>query len=357
MNEESQPVAKDKHVTDQERQVVAAMQAEPAKDMYEQTDIFLWANNLVQYVDDLKINLYFFNKNNIVYRVNLVGEVSRQLRPLFLDDLMEFVLGGVEKGLQIRGFEEAAQEDNVLQTTHVSNVDKLMDTLRWITTQQSAIETFVDEEHDLKRMKGVIAHCTHKESGMSFYVIKNLPTNQIMKGHTAWLLKDGVFKPFDKQTALKIPGENQLLVVGQDLFVFNEAKLKSLFGYDAKSAAIATQKVAEIEANFTLSFIEGVSMQSLVKGMPAVIKKLQKIEPSLVKQQDLIDHAEEMGIDLMTDDNGRILIMDNKDMAKFVNLMNDDYIESPMTGQRYEIIKKRPLKLMSDEDRLLKEVL
>ena len=49
---------------------------------------------------------------------------------------------------------------------------------------------------------------------------------------------------------------------------------------------------------------------------------------------------EEIGVDLMTDDNGAIIIMDERDLTKFVNLLNDDYMESPMTGLRYEIIKK-----------------
>ncbi len=227
-----------------------------------------------------------------------------------------------------------------------------MEVFGWLGTQASAIEIFSDEEHDLKRMKGVIAVCRHDELDKPFYVIKSLPTSQIMKGHTAWTLKDDVFKPFDKMSALKIPDDNQLLVIGRDLFVFNQAKLKSLFGYDAKATLIAKNKVAEIEANFKLSFLEGTSMQSLVKEKPALVKKLQNIEPSLVKQQDLREHAEEVGVELMEDEGGAIIIMDTKDLTKFINLLNDDYIESPMTGQRYEIIRKRQLR-QSEEDMLL----
>ena len=98
-------------------------------------------------------------------------------------------------------------------------------------------------------------------------------------------------------------------------------------------------------------------MQSMVKDKKSTIKKLQKLEVGKIKQEDLLNHAEEMGVELMTDDSGAIIIMDNKDMTKFVNLLNDDYMESPMTGERYEIIKKKLLKPESDEDALLKEVL
>lgn len=324
---------------------------------YEETDVFAWANNLIQYIDDLKIELYFFNKNYTVYRAKLGGDTGRQMRPLFLDEIIEFVLGGIEKGLIVRGFEEAEAEENVLQRTQVKNVDKLVEVLNWIKHEQANIEAFSDKEHDIKRIKGVIARCTHPGMPKPFYLVKTLPSSQIMKGHTAWTLKDSVFKPFDDMSAIKIPGENQLLVVGQDLFVFNQAKLKALFGYDAKAASIAIKKVKEIEENFTLSFAEGVSLQSLIKGKSATVKKMQKLEPAKIKQQDLIDHSDEMGIGLMTDDSGAIIIMDDRDVTRFVNLLNEDYMESPITGERFEIIKKRPLKPMDEEEQLAREVL
>lgn len=317
---------------------------------YERVDIFAWANNLVQYVDELKITLYFFNKNRTVYKVKLVGDSMRQLRPLFIDEILEFILAGADVGLRVRGFEEAEQEDHVLQYTQTNKVERLTEVLNWIKHQSHEIEEFKDEDHDLKRMKGVVARCWHKDLDHTFYVVKSLPTSQIMKGHTAWTLREGSFKPFDTQSALKIPGENQLLVVDQDLFVFNQAKLKSLFAYDAKAALIAAAKAQEIERQFQLSFEAGADFQTLLKDKPALVKKLQKIEPSLVKQQDLINHAEEMGTNLMTDDAGRIIIMDSKDLTTFVNLLNDDIVESPMTGLRYEIIKKRPLKITESED-------
>jgi hypothetical protein len=157
------------------------------------------------------------------------------------------------------------------------------------------------------------------------------------------MIRDRQDRQFDADAALRIPPDNQLLVLDQDMYVFSEAKLKSLFGYDAKQAAIAEQKVREIEENFKLSFGEGDSIQSLIKGKGKIIKKLQKIDRR-VTQDQLLSHAEEMGIEMMTDDAGAIIIMDGKDMDKFVNLLNDDYMESPMTGIRYEILNKRELK-------------
>jgi hypothetical protein len=324
---------------------------------YQETDIFAWANNLVQFKDELKIDLFLINKNYVVYRTSMAEALGKQLEPLFIDEILEAVLEGAGMGLQVRTFEEAEAEENVLQRTLLSNIDKAKEVLNWVKTQEHEIELFVEEEHDFKRIKGIMARVTHKDLKMPAYIFKVLPQSQIMRGKIGWMLRGGKFVPFDADAAVRVPSDNQLLLLDQDMYVFNQAKLKALFGYDAKEASIAKQKVAEIEDNYKLSFDEGLDMNTLVKNKKATIKKLQKLEVGKVKQDDLLAHADEMGVDLMTDDAGAIIIMDDKDMTKFVNLLNDDYMESPMTGERYEIIKKRILKPEDEEEMLLKEVL
>jgi hypothetical protein len=200
----------------------------------------------------------------------------------------------------------------------------------------------------------VLARISHPDMDKAFYVIKQLQQSQVIRGKTGWMIRDGKFVPFDADAALRVGPENHLLVLEQDMYVFNPAKLKSLFGYDAKEASIAAHKVREIEENFRLTYAEGLSLQSLVKGNKAAIKKLQKVEPSQIKQEDLVDHAEELGVPIMVDESGAIIILDEKDMTRFVNLLNDDYVESPLTGLRYEIKTKRILKPADDDD-LLKE--
>lgn len=313
-------------------------------DDYQETDIFLWANNLVGIKEELAIDLFFFNKNNVVYRASRHKDLEMRLHELLLDPILEYVLEGADAGLSVRGFEEAEAEQNVLMRTRLKHVVKAREVLSWLRTQESEIEQFVEEEHDIKRIKGVLARVTHSSLDEPFYVIKALPQTNVMKGSAGWLMRKGKLVPFDAEAALRIPPENHLLIVGQDIFVFNQAKLEQLFNYNAKKASIAERKVAEIEKNFQLSFLEGQNMNSMVREKKSLINKLQKIDPNAVKQDALLDHAEDMGVDLMTDDSGAIIIMDGKDMSKFVNLLNDDYMESPLTGIRYEIVSKRPLK-------------
>jgi hypothetical protein len=321
-----------------------------AEDNYVETDVFAWANNLVQFKDELKIELFLINKNYVVYKTNMAEALNKQLEPIFIDEILEYVLEGAAEGLIVRSFEEAEAEEQVLQRTRLHHVDRLKEVLNWLTHQYASIEVFKEEEHDFRRIKGVMARVTHKDIEKPFFIFKVLPQSQVMKGKQGWMIRGGKFVPFDAEAAVRIPTDPQMLLLDQDLYVFNQTRLKQLFSYDAKEASIARQKVAEIEANFNLSFEEGLNMQELVKDKKSIIKKLQKINVHAVKQDEMMDHAEEMGLDLMQDDSGAIIIMDDKDMAKFVNLLNDDYMESPLTGQRYEIQKKKLLKLDSNDE-------
>ncbi len=332
---------------DEQQDILAPEQAE--KDNYVETDVFAWANNMLQYKEELKIDLFLINKNYIPYRTKLADTLRQQLEPLFIDGLLEHLFEGAEKGLTVRGFEEAEAETGVLQRTQVFKVPHARETLRWINTQEHEIETFNDDEHDFARMKGILARVSHPDMKHKVYIVKVLPRSNVMQGRAGWMMRGGKFIPFDADAAVRIPTDNQLLIIDQDMYVFSQARLKQMFAYDAKEAIIAEKKVKEINANFRLSFPEGQSMQTLIEGKGSLIKKLQKINTSAVKQEQLLEHANEIGIDLMEDDAGAIIIVDDKDMKKFVNLLNDDYMESPLTGERYEIIKKRPLKLDDNE--------
>ena len=144
---------------------------------------------------------------------------------------------------------------------------------------------------------------------------------------------------------LRITPDNQVLIVGNDIFAFSESKFVRLFGYDAKKHAVAEEKIAAITQQFKLTLPEGLTLDRLVRDTPALVTKLQKLDPAQVTQDQLIDHADEMGLGLMTDDAaGSIIIMDAKDAAVFVNLLNDDYVTSDLTGVKYEMRGKKILR-------------
>jgi len=67
------------------------------------------------------------------------------------------------------------------------------------------------------------------------------------------------------------------------------------------------------------------------------------MEIGAVTQEQAVAYADEMQLELMTDDAGAIIIMDGNDLDTFVNLINEDYITSEITGKRYEIKSKKLL--------------
>ena len=125
--------------------------------------------------------------------------------------------------------------------------------------------------------------------------------------------------------------------------MFNQSKFEKLFQYEYKKQAIADTRVAEIEKQYKLSFPEGMTLHDLVKDRKKIINKLQKLEIGGVTQEQAIDYADDMQLELMTDDAGAIIIMDGSDLDTFVNLINEDYITSQITGKRYEIKSKKLL--------------
>ena len=140
-----------------------------------------------------------------------------------------------------------------------------------------------------------------------------------------------------------MPDDNQVAIVDDNIIVFNQAKFENLFQYDYKSQVIAEAKAKELIDKYKLSFAEGLTLDTLLADKKPILKKVQAMDIAEEMPQDkLIDYADEMQLELMTDD-GSIIIMDDKDLTMFVNLINEDYYISPVNGKRYEIKSKKLL--------------
>ncbi len=310
----------------------------------ETTDIFLWANQTDARKNDLQVELFLFNKNYTPYFMPISGSVEKQLRPLFLFDYINFVNLGAGTGLSVRDYELSEGEENVLLRTDLAKVGRAETLIHLIEHERADIVEFSETEHEFKRMKGVLARFTDPANPEKiFYTVKLIAQGQTLKSALAWEFKDGKFTQFSAEVGFKVPDDNQVLIVGQDIFAFNQSKFERMFGYEYKKQVIADKKVAEIEKEYRLSFPEGLDLNALVKERKKTINKLQKLEIGEIKQEQVLEYADEMQLDLMSDDGGAIIIMDGNDLDTFVNLINEDYVESKITGKRYEIKSKKLL--------------
>lgn len=310
----------------------------------EVTDIFLWANQTDGRKNELDIELFLFNKNYTPYFMPVSSGVEAQLRPLFLFDYVSQVNLGAGVGLTVRNYEESEAEENVLLRTDLAKVGRAETLIHSIENSRDEIVEFSEAEHEFKRMKGIVARFTDKtDSKKVFYTVKLVAQGQTLKSALAWEFVDGKFGSFRGEVGFKVPDDNQVLIVGQDIFAFSPSKFERMFGYDFKKQVIADKKLDEIAKTYKLSFPEGLDLNSLAMERKKTINKLQKLEVGEVKQEQVIDYADEMQLELMSDDSGAIIIMDGTDLDTFVNLINEDYIESKITGKRYEIKSKKLL--------------
>lgn len=310
----------------------------------ETTDIFLWANKTDAIKNEVDVEFFLFNKNYTPYFMSISSELNSQIKPLFLYDMINFVNLGAGTGLSVRDYELSDGEENTLLRTDLTNVGRAETLLNLIEHQRADIVEFSEQDHEFKRIKGIVARFTHKDAkDKPFYAVKLIAQGQTLAGALAWEFRDGTFGAFRAEIGFKVPADNQVLITGGDIFAFNPRKFERLFNYDYKKQALADQKVAEIEKQFKLSFPDGLDLQTLVRDRAKTVNKLQKVEIGAITQEQVIEYADEMQIEIMTDDAGAIIIMDGSDLDLFVNLINEDYITSEITGRRYEIKSKKAL--------------
>ena len=308
------------------------------------TDIFLWANNTDGIKGELDVEFFLFNKNYTPYSTHFGTDLNAQIKPLFLFDLINFVNMGAGTGLSVRDYEMSEGEENTLLRTDLAKVGRAETLIHLIEKERHDIVEFSEQEHEFKRIKGMVARFTHKDDPKkAFYAIKAISQGQVLSGATSWEFRDGKFGAFQADVGLKMPSDNQVLIIDQDIFTFNPGKFEKLFNYDYKKQALADQKVEEISKLYKLSFPDGLDLQTLVRDRRKIVNKLQKMEIGGVTQEQAVEYADQMQLELMTDDAGAIIIMDGNDLDIFVNLINEDYITSEITGKRYEIKSKKLL--------------
>lgn len=310
-------------------------------------DIFLWANEIDEIKNNVSAELFLFNKNYTPFKIKYSDKLTNSVKAMFMQSAVKFIIEGAEKGLECREYEKADGEEKVVYRTKLERVGRAETLIHLIENEYKDIATFTDNEYEFKKIKGIIARFTYPggDAGTkTFYIAKAISASGALKGASSWEINGESFEPFSAEVALKMPDDNQVAIIDGAVVIFNQAKFENLFQYDYKSQVIAEEKAKELTEKYKLSFAEGLTLNSLLQDKKPILKKLQAMEISEeMPQKDLIDYADEMQLELMTDDDGSIIIMDDKDLSMFVNLLNEDYYVSPVNGRRYEIKSKKLL--------------
>lgn len=310
-------------------------------------DVFHWANEIDEVKNNVSVELFLFNKNYTPYRVRYSEQLTASVKALFMQEATGYIIKEADKGLECREYEKSDGEDKVIYRTNLSNVGRAETLIHLIEHEYRNIDSMSDHLDEFKKIKGIIARFTYpgNEGGTKvFYIAKAISASSALKSGSSWELNGEGFEPFSAEVALKVPDDNQVAIVDNTVIIFNQTKFENLFQYDYKSQVIADAKAKELSDKYKLSFAEGLTLNGLLQDKKPLVKKLQSLDIAEEMSQDkLIDYADEMQLELMTDDDGSIIIMDDRDLTMFVNLLSEDYFVSPVNGRRYEIKSKKLL--------------
>ncbi len=314
-------------------------------------DVFQWANEVDEIKNNVSVELFLFNKNYTPFKVRYSDKLTNSVKAMFMQEATSYIIKEADKGLECREYEKSDGEDKVIYRTKLENVGRAETLIHLIENEYKDIAFFSDNEYEFKKVKGIIAKFSYpggEDGTKTFYIAKALPASAALKGATSWELNGESFEPFSAEVAIKMPEDNQVAIVDKNIVVFNQTKFEGLFQYDYKSQVIADAKARELQEKYKLSFAEGLTLNVLLQDKKPLLKKIQAVDINeAMTQEQLIDYADEMQLDLMTDDDKSIIIMDDKDLNMFVNLVSEDYFVSPVSGLRYEIKSK---KLMGESD-------
>lgn len=314
--------------------------------MAELFDVYAWATEVGEVKNNVSAELFLFSKNYTPFKIRYSESLTGAVKTLFMQNAVNFVTEESLKGLEYREYEKSDGEDNIIYLTTLPKVGRAETLIHLIENEYKDIDYFSEKEQDFKKMKGIIARFTYpgEDGQKSFYIAKALPASSALRGSGNWEIKGESFEPFSAEIAIKIPEDNQVAIVGENIIVFNQKKFEALFQYDYKSQVLAEAKAKELTEKYKLSFSEGLTLDSLLADKKPLLKKVQAMTIEEEMPQDkLLDYADDMQLELMTDDDGSIIIMDDKDLTMFVNLLNEDYYVSPVNGRRYEIKSKKLL--------------
>ncbi|MDO4978979.1 MAG: DUF4868 domain-containing protein [Candidatus Saccharibacteria bacterium] len=308
-------------------------------------DVFLWANEVDEIKNNVSCELFLFNKNYTPFKVRYSDKLATSVKTVFMGEAIAYVIKEADKGLEQREYEKSDGEDKVVYRTDLKNVTRAESLINLIENEYKDIDFFTDNEHEFKKVKGIIARFTYAGGGdgtKTFYIAKGLAASSALKGASSWELNGESFEPFGAEIAIRMPEDNQVAIVDRNVVIFNQSKFESLFQYDYKAQMIAEEKAKELEKKYKLSFSEGLTLNALLQDKKPLVKKLQNMDiEEEMSQEQLVDYADDMKLELMTDDDGSIIIMDDKDLTMFVNLLAEDYYVSPVNGRRYEIKSKK----------------
>jgi len=305
-------------------------------------DIFLWANQIEEAKDEILLDLFVVDHDDQVYRINYETDLREQVMQQFVFNMLSEIRRGAELGLQVREFDATDKEELIVMYLPVTDVPKSIDLLQNLTIPPDDIPLYNSNEVDFASIKTIVGRIKTPK-GKESYILKTIYQSHVLKGKKSWAVEGTRFQRFEETAALNVGSDSQVLIFEGNIMVFDTKKFERIFDYQQHKNLQAEIVLSDIEKNFKFELPEGVKLSDLLKGRRRLITKLQKSNPSMATEALLIETAEDFEVELEFA-SGSIKINNSSDLETFVDLLNDNFIQSQMTGIKYVVASKRSIK-------------
>lgn len=198
-------------------------------------------------------------------------------------------------------------------------------------------------------------------AGLRFYVIAfqcgNNPPLYFFRTYTpkkelsrsplfAALFGDGTFDRV-KDTMFLFDHNVDCVSYDGTMYIFNKHNFEKIFRFFELVTKTAAQTLATIKAHVPIDNFE--ELERACAGHLQMQAKLKNIagKPYLKKMKiadikKLLTHFPALGLKTVKKNGKEMLVFDPKDKWALLRLLDDDYLDSMLTGQKYEVTGKRP---------------
>jgi hypothetical protein len=131
------------------------------------------------------------------------------------------------------------------------------------------------------------------------------------------------------------------------MYIFNKHNFEKIFRFFELVTKTAAQTLATIKAHVPIANFD--DLEKACSGHLQMQAKLKNIagKPYLKKMKiadikKLLKHFPNLGLKTVQKNGKEMLVFDPKDKWALLRLLDDDYLDSVLTGEKYEVTGKRP---------------
>lgn len=298
----------------------------------EDFDLFLYGNRMS--FDGKPEEYFVVNNNGMPYRAIIA---DNSVRHYFMVNTFSSISNVIQiagaSGARVAHISDYDGSDNTIVYEDLEKCQTPMEVVEQLYSPES-IEDF--SYPDNIRFIVTKVSCGNYADGFIFKSVKN--SSSVFGGVD--ISSNGVMTTRGETRAFVINELPEVLVIGGKVFIFNLAAYKRMFGEDIARRSIIDQKIEELMRVNPVSLPDGMNFREMVLGNTNLQNLLMKADIGRFTNEQVAEQGENYGVDVMTDTDLKIIIMDTRDAAIMLNILCDNYVNSEMSAQRYRVNTK-----------------